>query len=163
MANDIPNLGLLSPPLARSSSAESALPAPIADLPASEADIDAFKSSVLAKLTLAIGKDGAAATPRDWFVATALALRDRVIHRWLAVNRASHALGRKRVYYLSLEFLIGRLFADVVENLRMTEIVKAAADSGRPLREVAVEHGVEEEILDKALDLRTIAAGVRPD
>jgi len=126
MANDIPNLGLLSPPLARSSSAESALPAPIADLPASEADLDAFKASVLAKLTLAIGKDGAAATPRDWFVATALALRDRVIHRWLAVNRASHALGRKRVYYLSLEFLIGRLFADVVENLRMTEIVKAA-------------------------------------
>src|SRR5881275_2995643 len=126
MANDIPNLGLLSPPLARSSSAESALPAPIADLPASEADLEAFKSSVLAKLTLAIGKDGAAATPRDWFVATALALRDRVIHRWLAVNRATHAEGRKRVYYLSLEFLIGRLFADVVENLRMTEIVKAA-------------------------------------
>ena len=126
MANDIPNLGLLSPSLARPSQAESALPAPIADLPATEADIDAFKSSVIAKLTLAIGKDGAAATPRDWFVATALALRDRVIHRWLAVNRASHALGRKRVYYLSLEFLIGRLFADVVENLRMTEIVKAA-------------------------------------
>src|SRR5207253_1772848 len=63
---------------------------------------------------------------RDWFVATALALRDRVIHRWLAVNRLSHAEGRKRVYYLSLEFLIGRLFADVVENLRMTETVKAA-------------------------------------
>src|SRR5947208_7598466 len=126
MANDIPNLGLLSPPLARSSSAESAMPAPIADTPASEADLEAFKASVLAKLTLAIGKDGAAATPRDWFVATALALRDRVIHRWLAVNRASHAEGRKRVYYLSLEFLIGRLLADVVENLRMTETVKAA-------------------------------------
>jgi len=46
---------------------------------------------------------------------------------------------------------------------RATEIVKAAADSGRPLREVALEHGVDEEILDKALDLRTIAAGVRPD
>src|SRR3954453_17672980 len=126
MANDIPNLGLLSPPLARSSSAESAMPAPIADTPASEADIDAFKASVLAKLTLTIGKDGGAATPRDWFVATALALRDRVIHRWLAVNRVSHAEGRKRVYYLSLEFLIGRLFADVVENLRLTETVRAA-------------------------------------
>src|SRR5204862_363244 len=100
--------------------------APIADAPANEADIDAFKASVLAKLTLTIGKDGGAATPRDWFVATALALRDRVIHRWLAVNRVSHAEGRKRVYYLSLEFLIGRLFADVVENLRMTETVKAA-------------------------------------
>ena len=46
---------------------------------------------------------------------------------------------------------------------RATEIVKAASDSGRPLREVALEHGVAEEILDKALDLRTIAAGIRPD
>jgi fumarate hydratase, class II len=46
---------------------------------------------------------------------------------------------------------------------RATEIVKEAADSGRPVREVALEHGVEEQILDKALDLRTIAAGVRPD
>jgi fumarate hydratase class II len=40
-----------------------------------------------------------------------------------------------------------------------TEIVNAAASSGRPLREVALEHGVDEETLDKALDLRKIAAG----
>jgi fumarate hydratase, class II len=46
---------------------------------------------------------------------------------------------------------------------RATEIVKAAAESGRPLREVALEHGVQEEILDKALDLRQIAAGIRRD
>jgi starch phosphorylase len=126
MANDISNLELLSSKRNGSGAVESALPAPIADAPANEADIDAFKASVLAKLTLTIGKDGGSATPRDWFVATALALRDRVIHRWLAVNRVSHAEGRKRVYYLSLEFLIGRLLADVVENLRMTETVKAA-------------------------------------
>jgi len=99
---------------------------PIADAPASDSDIEEFKASVLAKLAVAVGKDGDAATPRDWFVATALALRDRVVHRWLAVNRASHAEGRKHVYYLSLEFLIGRLFADVVENLRLTETVRAA-------------------------------------
>ena len=53
-------------------------------------------------------------------------MRDRVVHRWLAVNRASRAGGKKHVYYLSLEFLIGRLFADVVENLRLTETVAAA-------------------------------------
>src|SRR5207237_10542204 len=87
---------------------------------------EGFRARVLANLPLAIGKDGAAATPRDWFVSAAQALRDRVIHRWLAVNRTSHAEGRKRVYYLSLEFLIGRLFADVVENLRLTETVNAA-------------------------------------
>src|SRR2546421_6415792 len=126
MANDISNFELLSAKRNGSGAVESALPAPNADAPVNEADIDAFKASVLAKLTLTIGKDGGAATPRDWFVATALALRDRVIHRWLAVNRVSHAEGRKRVYYLSLEFLIGRLFADVVENLRLTETVRAA-------------------------------------
>jgi fumarate hydratase class II len=42
---------------------------------------------------------------------------------------------------------------------KAAEIVKAAADSGRTLREVAREHGVDEETLDKALDLRKIAAG----
>ena len=40
-----------------------------------------------------------------------------------------------------------------------TEIVQAAAESGRPLREVALEHGVDEQTLDEALDLRRIAAG----
>ncbi len=99
---------------------------PIPDSAATEIDVEAFKAGVLAKLALAVGKDGDSATARDWFVATALALRDRVIHRWLAVNRASRAEGKKHVYYLSLEFLIGRLFADVVENLRLTETVAAA-------------------------------------
>ena len=122
MPNDIPDLSFT---LASPARGESALP-PLADRPASEADLEEFKANVLAKLALAVGKDGEAATARDWFVATALALRDRVVHRWLAVDRASHAGGRKHVYYLSLEFLIGRLFADVVENLRMTETVRAA-------------------------------------
>ncbi len=106
--------------------AEAGVPPVIADMPASEADVGEFAAAVLAKLTLSVGKDAAAATDRDWFVATALALRDRVIHRWLAADRASHARGAKRVYYLSLEFLIGRLFSDVVENLRLTETVRTA-------------------------------------
>jgi fumarate hydratase class II len=42
---------------------------------------------------------------------------------------------------------------------RAGEIVKAAAASGRPLREVALEHGVDEATLDQALDLRRMAAG----
>jgi glycogen phosphorylase len=101
------------------------LPA-IVDGPASEESVAEFRATVVAKLTLAVGKDGHAATERDWFLATALALRDRVIHRWLAADRASQAKASKRVYYLSLEFLIGRLFTDVVENLRLTETVRTA-------------------------------------
>src|ERR1700737_4631854 len=103
----------------------------IAEHPATDEEIEQFKAAVLAKLSLAVGKDPSAATGRDWFVATALALRDRIIHRWLAADRASLAQGRKRIYYLSLEFLIGRLLNDVVGNLRLAEVVlRALGDLG---------------------------------
>ena len=103
-------------------------PIPVADQPATEDDIEQFKAAVLAKLTAAVGKDPPAATGRDWFFATAMALRDRIIHRWLASDRESFARGRKRIYYLSLEFLIGRLLNDVVGNLRLTEVVRRALE-----------------------------------
>jgi starch phosphorylase len=96
------------------------------DAASHEDDIAEIKSAVLAKLTLAVGKDPAAATDLDWFVAAALTVRDRITHRWLTTERASRGKGRKRVYYLSLEFLIGRLFDDVLGNLGLREIVDAA-------------------------------------
>src|SRR5258706_6875016 len=92
----------------------------------SDTDIDEVKSAVLAKLALAVGKDPSTAVDRDWFVATALAIRDRIMHRWLACDRDSQAKGRKRVYYLSLEFLIGRLLGDVLCNLGLTELFHTA-------------------------------------
>src|SRR6266404_9688544 len=98
--------------------------ASIPDPSLADRDIEEFKATVLAKLTLAVGKDAGTATDRDWFVATALALRDRIIHRWLTVERFSHAKGHKRVYYMSLEFLIGRLLNDVVGNLRYGDVVR---------------------------------------
>jgi len=101
-------------------------PSAVPDAPLEDRDIEEFKATVLAKLTLAVGKDPASATDRDWFVSTALALRDRIIHRWLTAERANDAKGRKRVYYMSLEFLIGRLFNDVVGNLRCSELVRVA-------------------------------------
>src|SRR5712691_9741061 len=93
---------------------------------ANDSDIDEVKSAVLAKLALAVGKDPSTAVDRDWFVATALTIRDRVMHRWLASERESQAKGRKRVYYLSLEFLIGRLLADMLCNLGLTELFHTA-------------------------------------
>ncbi len=110
------------------SGGDSAAPVPSAlpDTPLRDEDIEEFKATVLAKLTLAVGKDAASATDRDWFVSAALALRDRIIHRWLTVDRVSDSKGRKRVYYLSLEFLIGRLFNDVVGNMRCSELVRVA-------------------------------------
>jgi glycogen phosphorylase len=96
------------------------------ETPASEEDIEQFKSTVLGKLTMFVGKDPATASDRDWFVATTLSLRDRVIQRWLEVDRENLAPGDKRVYYLSLEFLIGRLLNDVAGNLLMTDVVSRA-------------------------------------
>src|SRR5262245_22071636 len=46
-----------------------------------EDDLAEFKSAVLAKLALVVGKDASSATDRDWFVATAHAIRDRIIYR----------------------------------------------------------------------------------
>ncbi len=103
----------------------------VAAFTATEEDVEAFKQSVLAKLTLSVGKDASTATERDWFVATTLSLRDRVIHRWLEVDRDNLARGRKRVYYLSLEFLIGRLLNDVAGNLLLGDTVhRALGDLG---------------------------------
>ncbi len=45
---------------------------------------------------------------------------------------------------------------------RATEIVKEAVASKRTIREVALEHGVDEETLDRALDLRAMARGSKP-
>src|SRR6201997_2338309 len=98
---------------------------------AGEDNVEQLKETLLAKVTLVLGKDAPAATDRDWFVAAALTLRDRVIHRWLASDRASLARGRKRVYYLSLEFLLGRLLNDVVGNLQLgDELRRALGDLG---------------------------------
>src|ERR1700745_4463622 len=108
----------------RGSDSAARLPSVLPDTPLRDEDIEEFKATVLAKLTLAVGKDAASATDRDWFVSTALALRDRIIHRWLTVDRISDAKGRKRVYYMSLEFLIGGLFNDGVGNLRCEERVR---------------------------------------
>jgi starch phosphorylase len=123
---DKPSFARKSPPAKASHADGGDLSSRPAVTPAANGDLDEIKSAVLAKLALELGKDAAAATDRDWFVAAALTIRDRVVHRWLMVDRTSHAQGRKRVYYLSLEFLIGRLFADVLCNLGYTEIFRAA-------------------------------------
>src|SRR5579863_6209163 len=103
----------------------------VPEAPTTEEDIEQFKGTVLNKLTLAVGKDASSATDRDWFLATTLSLRDRVIHRLLEVDRENLARGRKHIYYLSLEFLIGRLLNDVAGNLQMTDIVhRALGDLG---------------------------------
>ena len=89
-------------------------------------DVAELQAAILEKLTYHVGKRRAIATDRDWLVATATAVRDRVVDRWLAGIDAAYAQGEKRVYYLSLEFLIGRLLFDNLNNLALTEQVRTA-------------------------------------
>jgi glycogen phosphorylase len=89
---------------------------------------DELKAAVLAKLTYAVGKTPEVATPRDWFLAVTFATRDIIVGRWLESLNAVYADGRKRVYYLSLEFLIGRLLFDALTNLGVAEPMRQALD-----------------------------------
>ena len=99
---------------------------PPRNAPVDELALAEIKSAVLAKLTLTIGKDAAMATRHDWYKAAALALRDRIVHRWLISEKQSYDAGSKRVYYLSLEFLIGRLFTDALNNMGLLSVFEAA-------------------------------------
>jgi starch phosphorylase len=89
-------------------------------------DVANLQAAILDKLTYQVGKRRAIATERDWLMATAYALRDQIVDRWLAGIDEAYQKGSKRVYYLSLEFLIGRLLFDNLNNLNQLDTVRAA-------------------------------------
>ncbi len=89
-------------------------------------DKAAMREAILAKMTYAVGKNPIAATERDWFEATALAVRDVMTRSWIASIHDVYEDKRKRVYYLSLEFLIGRLLFDSMNNFGLTDAVRGA-------------------------------------
>ena len=92
---------------------------------------------MLAKLTYSVGKIPEVASPRDWFLAVAFATRDIVVDRWFESTAEVYADGRKRVYYLSLEFLIGRLLFDAMTNLGIAEpMAEALKELGVNLTEL---------------------------
>lgn len=94
-------------------------------------DAAALRDLILRKLTFTLGKLPAEARDRDWFVATALAVRDHITERFLGQMLERRGQEGKHVYYLSLEFLIGRLLRENVHNLGMSEVLRAAlADLG---------------------------------
>ncbi|MCB1380399.1 MAG: glycogen/starch/alpha-glucan phosphorylase, partial [Alphaproteobacteria bacterium] len=83
-------------------------------------DAETIRAEILEKLAYSIGKDPVVAKRHDWLNATILALRDRIIDRWMDSTRRAYQTGSKRIYYLSLEFLIGRLLRDALSNLELT-------------------------------------------
>jgi starch phosphorylase len=76
-----------------------------------------LKRSIANRLLYSGGKDPLTATTRDWFHSSARSVRDRLIERWMETMRTYYRADTKRVYYLSLEFLLGRLLTNSLLNL----------------------------------------------
>ncbi len=101
-------------------------------------DVASLKLSIANKLIYAVGKDPAAAQPNDWLQATALAVRDRLVERWMKTTRAQYRQDAKRVYYLSMEFLIGRTFTNALLALDIRQDVELAlAELGVDFEQIA--------------------------
>lgn len=88
-----------------------------------------MRSEILRHLSNSLGKDEAHASIYDWRMSMSLALRDLVIEPWFASTRRTYDSKGKRVYYLSMEFLIGRMIEDVAINLGMEDVARAAMES----------------------------------
>ncbi|WP_108397187.1 glycogen/starch/alpha-glucan phosphorylase [Devosia submarina] len=88
--------------------------------------VEAIQAEILERLIYSVGKDPIVARPHDWLEATILAVRDRVMDRWMESSRETWRTSHKRVYYLSLEFLIGRLMRDAMSNVGLIEPVRDA-------------------------------------
>ncbi|WRH61026.1 MAG: glycogen/starch/alpha-glucan phosphorylase [Fuscovulum sp.] len=94
-------------------------------------------ADVARHLTFTLGKDAPNASVYDWRMALSFAIRDRIVEPWFASTRRTWAEDRKRVYYLSMEFLIGRLLEDATTNLGLRDIAEEAmAGFGQDFRKI---------------------------
>ncbi|KFX04352.1 maltodextrin phosphorylase [Pectobacterium betavasculorum] len=90
--------------------------------------VEALKHSIAYKLMFTVGKDPSIANKHDWLNATLLAVRDRMVERWLRSNRAQLSQDVRQVYYLSMEFLLGRTLSNALLAMGLYEDIKAALD-----------------------------------
>jgi starch phosphorylase len=96
-----------------------------------------LQADILRHLTFTVGKDAPHASVHDWRMALSHAIRDRIVEPWFASTRRTWAEDKKRVYYLSMEFLIGRILEDATINLGLYDAAtEAMAAMGVDLRSV---------------------------
>lgn len=104
-------------------------------------DAAPFCHALANHLTYSVGKDHFTATPRDWFFALAHVTRDQLTGRWMETMRRYYRADAKRIYYLSMEFLIGRSLTNSLLNIGyLDRCHQAALDAGLDLD---VAHAME--------------------
>jgi starch phosphorylase len=108
------------------------------------ADNGKFKQSILRHLTYTLARDTRTAVTRDWWISTALAVREHVLARLIVTQGVHNDQNVRRLYYLSLEYLMGRLMEN---NLYNTGLVSAAASA---LRELGVDY---EKVREQEVDM----------
>ena len=105
-----------------------------------EKSAESMKDSILHQLKFSLAHETASATKRDWWLATSKAVQERIIERMLATQAVHNQQDVRRVYYLSLEFLMGRLFSNSLYNAGIhDETFKALAELGLDMDELRGE------------------------
>jgi starch phosphorylase len=101
---------------------------PLTDFPfdAPGRDLESLKRAIANKLMFTVGKDPKVARAEDWLNAAAYAVRDQLVERWMKTTRTQYAQDSKRVYYMSMEFLIGRTFGNAMLALGLRDRVRQA-------------------------------------
>ena len=102
--------------------------------------VDALKHSIAYKLMFTIGKDPSIANKHEWLNAALLAVRDRMVERWLRSSRAQLSQDVRQVYYLSMEFLMGRTLGNALLAMGIYEdLNQALEEMGLDLSELMEE------------------------
>ncbi len=89
-------------------------------------DRTALQHDVVERVTYQVGKNPEKATSRDWFNATAYVVRDHMVDKWMKTAQQHYKEDVKRVYYFSLEFLMGRALQNSVLNLGLEPATQSA-------------------------------------
>ena len=87
-----------------------------------------MKKAILRHLETSLARDRKTASIRDWWVATALSVRDHIMERFIKTMNKQYESDARRVYYFSLEYLVGRLTEDVLVNTHLLEPTKKALE-----------------------------------